>query len=78
MGYIFSGVIAVVISLGYTELKSRKQLRHCVMINKGVEDRVSSVEAKLSVNEQEMPVKITKMLTPLAREIGNLKETVGV
>jgi|TARA_Y100000289_G_C3905901_1_gene141895 gas vesicle protein len=72
--YIVGPVIAVLVSMKFTDYKAKELRAEC----KRCCDRLEVVEKQLIISDEEALKKMMITVTPIAKAVKQLQETVGV
>ena len=72
--YIVGPVIAVLVSMKFTDYKSKEQAKVCQECC----EKVELVEQKVVATDQETLKKMLITITPIAKAVKQLQEAVGV
>ena len=72
--YIVGPVVAVLVSMKFTDYKTKKQAGEC----KACCDRIEVVEKQLVLSDEESLKKMMITVTPIAKAVKKLQEAVGV
>lgn len=72
--YIVGPVIAVLVSMKFTDYKAKQQASEC----KGCCEKIELVEQKVAATDQETLKKMLITITPIAKAVKQLQEAVGV
>lgn len=72
--YVIGPIVALMISMKFTDYKSKKNDKQC----DNCCERIELVEQKVAVAEQETLKKVIITITPMAKAIKQLQEAVGV
>lgn len=74
IGYVVGPVIAVLVSMKFTDFKSKRQKAECSACC----EKIELLEQRVTVTDHETLKKMLITVTPIAKAVQQLQEAVGV
>ena len=74
MEYVLGPLIALIVSLKYSQIKSNKSSA----IDNELKLRIEMIEKRYQIQEQELPKKMIAVMTPVTQAVAKLNEQVGM
>tara|TARA_Y100000766_G_scaffold68465_1_gene57411 strand:- start:2 stop:244 length:243 start_codon:yes stop_codon:yes gene_type:complete len=76
--YAIGPVLALLISMKFTDFKAKEGCKECKKDHENYEARLELVENKVDVIDREVPKKLVVTIAPVAKAVQELQEAIGV
>lgn len=78
MEYIVGPVVALLISLKFTDVRVKARAEKHLDDHDALKQHIELVEKRVNVIDTEVPKKLIVTLAPIAKAVGELQEQIGV